>query len=184
MTDASVALSVPLFNVLWRETIIRTWLSEPLRFNTHLNLLDSTPFVNTVYVCVCPQVILLPCTVPVSRTEDRFVFQSQPVETRGSWREEEVKRRITEGWDSVRYEQQTGNGNTIYIIRFRTEVTQCIAGRSRTTKHNHLRTKSRRFKSWEKGREDERHLSSLRQTLSTWLGLSAWPTNLHILISH
>lgn len=98
MTDASVELSVSLFNVLRQGMIIRTQLSEPPRFNTQihtqLHFVDSSALLIAVYVCV----LGLSCyTVPVPRTEEPFVFQSQPVETRGRCREEEVKRGIKDG---------------------------------------------------------------------------------------
>lgn len=42
MTDASVVLSVSLFNVLRQGMIIRTQLSEPPWFNTHIHTQRDT----------------------------------------------------------------------------------------------------------------------------------------------
>jgi len=64
-------------------------------------------------------VLRLSCyTLPVSRTQQPFVLQRQPVETRGRWREEEVSSRIKD--ETVRNEEREthGNKNTIYTTLF------------------------------------------------------------------
>ena len=88
--NCSVLFSISVFNMLCQR-ITRTQLSQPPWFsahtNTHTHLLDSNSLLFAGLSCYC---------VPVSCTEDAFVFQSQSVETRGCLREEE-KSRIKEG---------------------------------------------------------------------------------------
>lgn len=145
--------------MLQQWTITRAQLSEPPWVNTHrqtAKIFRQQPFVNCrVCVYVCPQVILLHRTVPVSHTEEPFVFQSQPVKTRGCWREEEMKITKKEGWDSDEVED-TCNRNTIYIEPFTTKVRQCVAGRNKTSD---IMTKEQKkvcgFERWEERGEDK-----------------------------
>lgn len=90
-------LSASLLNVLRQRMIIAARLTEPPRLDTHSVEKHACAAAVLIVVCVSVCVCVLRLSsynVPVSCTEEAFVFHSQSVETRGRWREEEVKSRI------------------------------------------------------------------------------------------
>lgn len=68
-----------------------------------------------MYVCMClSSGYPVTVSVPVSCTEEAFVFQRQPVETGGRWREEEEKSSYKGGtrqWATCTEEEVDNNSN-------------------------------------------------------------------------
>ena len=180
MTDASVILSVSLFNVLQQVIIIRTRLSEPhtcahTHTHTHTHTHRYTQQLTmhcclrsvAVCVCVCVCVFRLHCTVPVTCTEEPFVLQSQPVETRWRWRGEKLESRIKERKDETAWnegEEKDGNKYSIYIIYLSKEKLHITAQKTWYFRYNIVLVSEHSISREKKGKNKRKERQRVRET--------------------